>query len=82
MIAFDTVTFQKTPWEFDPHWLRVEGFDPNGDSLGVVTFEPNGALQPVEASSGVRSQMSRMSASLRSMLRRLRPSATASSALS
>lgn len=85
-MAADTaaVTFRKTTWEFDPNWVRVEALDPAGESLGVVTFEPRAAAQdsPAPASSGVWAQMSRISAGFRSIVRRLRPSAAASSALS
>lgn len=82
MNAIETIRFQRTPWGFDSRWLRVEAFDANGDSLGIVTFEPSPDAQSVEASSGVWAQISRMSASLRSMVRRLKPSAAANSVLS
>ena len=74
------ITYRKTPWGFDPTWLRVEAFDEEGQSLGTVTFEFN-ELQPASTSS-FSSQIWRISASLRSMVRWAMPSFSATSTVS
>ena len=76
-----TVQYRVTVWGYDPAWNRVEAFDADGVSLGVVTFEPRPGHQPA-ASSGLSAQMRRISASFRSTVRRLAPVRPAISALS
>ena len=78
------VSFAKTVWELDAKWVRVEALDETGESLGVVTFEPNTVVQsaPSSRASGTWDQICRMRASFRSMVRKLTPSRSANSTLS
>jgi hypothetical protein len=40
------LSYQRSVWEFDPRWLRIEAVDEHGCSLGTVQFEPNPDYQP------------------------------------